>query len=86
MPFILNIATLLGAFTSTALAHGYVNGIVADGVYTQGWLVSYYYDNINGVPVPDTPGWYEESTDLGFISPTDYQFVATTIPFPEKFF
>ncbi|KAK6591650.1 glycosyl hydrolase family 61 [Botrytis cinerea] len=53
------------ALIPTVLSHGYVSGIVANGVYTAGWQVSYWYDIINKVPYPQTPGWYEEALDLG---------------------
>lgn len=71
----LQIATLLAAFASTALAHGYVSGIVANGVYTEGWQVAFWYDIVNKAPYPQTPGWYEEELDLGFIPPAEYQYV-----------
>lgn len=72
---ILEIITILGAFANTALAHGFVSGIVAGGKYTSGWQVSYWYDLVNKVPIPQTPGWYEEALDLGFIPPSQYQYV-----------
>jgi cellulase len=72
---VLEFATLLGAFASTAVGHGYVSGIVADGVYTEGWQVSFWYDIVNGVSIPQTPGWYEEELDLGFVPPDEYQYV-----------
>ncbi|OBT62923.1 hypothetical protein VE03_07898 [Pseudogymnoascus sp. 23342-1-I1] len=68
----MKIATIL-ALAGTAAAHGYVSGIVADGVATAGWQVSYWYDLVNGVPIPATPGWYEEALDLGFVPPSEYQ-------------
>ncbi|APA09140.1 hypothetical protein SS1G_03041 [Sclerotinia sclerotiorum 1980 UF-70] len=73
----LSSLTALTAFSlfsllPTTQAHGYVSGIVANGVYTSGWQVSYWYDIINKVPYPQTPGWYEEALDLGFISPDQY--------------
>ncbi|ELR03939.1 hypothetical protein GMDG_06467 [Pseudogymnoascus destructans 20631-21] len=61
----MKIATILG-LAGTAAAHGYVSSIVADGVTTSGWLISYWYDLVNGIPIPQTPGWYEEALDLGF--------------------
>src|SRR4051812_7453236 len=79
MPFALKIATLLGAFAGHALAHGWVSGIVANNAYTAGWQVSYYYDIVNKVPIPQTPGWYEEALDLGFVPPHEYQCVAICI-------
>jgi lytic cellulose monooxygenase (C1-hydroxylating) len=75
MLLVLKIATLLH-LASTALAHGFVSGIVANNVYTKGWQVSYWYDIVNHVTIPQTPGWYEEALDLGFISPDKYQYVA----------
>ncbi|TGO13547.1 hypothetical protein BTUL_0068g00560 [Botrytis tulipae] len=54
------------------LSHGYVSGIVANGVYTSGWQISYWYDVVNKVPYPQTPGWYEEALDIGFIAPDQY--------------
>lgn len=73
---ILKTATLLTSFATTALGHGYVSGIVANGVYTKGWQVSYWYYLVNKVPVPASPGWYEEALDLGFVPPNEYQHVA----------
>jgi hypothetical protein len=69
----IKVVTLLSAFASTVLAHGYVSGIVANNVYTGGWQVSYWYDIVNKVAIPQTPGWYEEALDLGFIPPDQYQ-------------
>ncbi|TEY38166.1 hypothetical protein BOTCAL_0492g00030 [Botryotinia calthae] len=60
------------ALVPTVFSHGYVSGIVTNGVYTAGWQVSYWYDIINKVPYPQTPGWYEEALDLGFIAPDQY--------------
>ena len=73
MLLVLKIATFLGTFATTALAHGFVSGIVANNVYTEGWQVSFWYDIVNGVTIPQTPGWYEEALDLGFIPPDEYQ-------------
>jgi len=72
MLLVSKVATLLFC-ASTTLAHGYVSGIVANGVYTPGWQVSYWYDIVNKQPYPQTPGWYEEALDLGFIPPDQYQ-------------
>lgn len=69
-------ATVFSFCATTVLAHGYVSGIVANNVYSKGWQVSYWYDIVNKVPIPQTPGWYEESLDLGFIPPSQYQYVA----------
>jgi cellulase len=76
MFLVLEIATLLATLASTTLAHSYVSGIVANGVYTEGWQVSFWYDIVNGITIPQTPGWYEEDLDLGFIPPSEYQYVA----------
>jgi len=73
MLHVLKIASLLSSFASTALGHGFVSGIVANGVYTEGWQVGFWYDIVNGVPIPQTPGWYEEELDIGFIPPSEYQ-------------
>lgn len=69
----LKTAILIGTFATTVLGHGYVSGIVANGVYTEGWQVSFWYDLTNGQTIPQTPGWYEEELDLGFIPPDEYQ-------------
>jgi len=66
------LVSLLG-FASTVFGHGYVSGIVAGGKYTEGWQVSFWYDIVNKVAYPQTPGWYEEALDLGFVPPTEYQ-------------
>ncbi|ORY58808.1 glycosyl hydrolase family 61-domain-containing protein [Pseudomassariella vexata] len=65
-------AALFGAFASAVLAHGTVSGIIADGVYSEGWQLSYYYSIQNGQTYPDTPGWYAEDLDNGFIAPDAY--------------
>ncbi|RAL67007.1 hypothetical protein DID88_007787 [Monilinia fructigena] len=72
MKYLIKLAALV-SFITTTLAHGYVSGIVANGVYTSGWQVSYWYDIVNKQPYPQTPGWYEEALDLGFIPPDQYQ-------------
>jgi len=72
MLLVSKVAPLL-FFVSTALAHGYVSGIIANGVYTSGWQISYWYDIVNKQAYPQTPGWYEEALDLGFIPPDEYQ-------------
>jgi cellulase len=79
MFLVLETATLLATFASTTLAHGYVSGIVANGIYTEGWQVAFWYDIVNGVTIPQTPGWYEEELDLGFIPPSEYQYVALNV-------
>jgi len=69
----LQTTSILSTLATTVLGHGYVSGIVANGVYTGGWQVGYWYDLVNNVPIPQTPGWYEEALDLGFVPPTEYQ-------------
>ncbi|KAL3418484.1 glycosyl hydrolase family 61 [Phlyctema vagabunda] len=69
----LKIATVISGWAATVQAHGYVSGTVANGVYAKGWQVSFWYDLVNKVPIPQTPGWYEEALDLGFIAPDSYQ-------------
>lgn len=75
MSALLKTVAVLSALAGSALGHGYVSGIVADGVYTEGWQVSFFYDIENGVTIPQTPGWYEEALDLGFVPPDQYQYV-----------
>lgn len=63
---------LVGAFAAKAYAHGLVSGIRTDGVYTQGFILDYYYAEINSGTYPDTPGWYETATDNGYVAPSAY--------------
>ncbi|TVY56901.1 Endoglucanase-7 [Lachnellula cervina] len=70
---LLKVATIFGFFASPALTHGIVTGIVANGVYTQGWSLDFYYDIVNGESYATTPGWYEDALDSGFIPPSEYQ-------------
>ncbi|TVY88650.1 Endoglucanase, partial [Lachnellula willkommii] len=72
---LLKVATVFGFFASPALSHGIVTGIVANGVYTQGWSLGFYYDIVNGESYATTPGWYEDALDSGFIPPSEYQYV-----------
>jgi cellulase len=78
MMSVFTIATVLSTCATSVLAHGYVSGIVTNNVYTKGWQVSYWYDIVNHVTIPQSPGWYEEALDLGFIPPDQYQYVAFT--------
>lgn len=59
------------ALASAAMvsAHGYVQGIVADGSYYGGYLVNNYPYNPSP---PDVVGWSEQATDLGFVEPNSY--------------
>ncbi|TVY41616.1 Endoglucanase [Lachnellula subtilissima] len=70
---ILKVVTIFGLFASPALAHGIVTGIVANGIYTQGWSLDFYYAIVNKVAYATTPGWYEDALDSGFIPPSEYQ-------------
>lgn len=57
-------------FVAEAIAHGYVTGIVADGVYYDGYSPQYQYIT----PAPITSGWLTpEDLDNGFVPPTSYQ-------------
>jgi cellulase len=71
MPFKSSLVTV-GAFISTAVAHGLVQSFVTDGTWNQGFILDYYYDKVNGQPVPEVAGWYAEDLDLGFVSPDAY--------------
>lgn len=62
----------LVALAATAAAHGTVTGIVADGTYTKGYDLQYYYMIQNGQTPPATPGWYAEDLDNGFVAPSAY--------------
>lgn len=62
----------LVALAATAAAHGTVTGIVADGTYTKGFDLSYYYMIKQGQTAPATPGWYAENLDNGFVAPDAY--------------
>lgn len=63
----------LAALAATTYAHGTVQGIVADGVYNQGWELNYYYGLQNGQAIPaGVVGWYTEDLDNGFVSPDNY--------------
>ncbi|OAG02293.1 glycoside hydrolase, partial [Paraphaeosphaeria sporulosa] len=60
------------ALAATAAAHGTVTGIIADGTYTKGFDLQYYYMIQNGQTPPATPGWYAENLDNGFVAPDAY--------------
>lgn len=65
------IAAITGAITyaSLAAAHGYVTGIVADGTYYGGYIVTQY----PYMPTPpDVIAWSTKATDLGFVDPSSY--------------
>lgn len=48
-------------------AHGYVSGIVADGVYHEGTSPGWIYGE-----KPNTPGWYAKNQDNGFVDGSTY--------------
>ena len=54
----------VAAFVGTALAHGTVSGVVADGTYFPGWKNDYYYAG----KVPEgVVGWYSQGLDNGYV-------------------
>jgi len=57
------------ALLSQVSAHGTVSGIVADGVYYQGYNPAFQYDS----PAPKVVGWsIPEDLGNGFIEPSNY--------------
>ncbi|KAJ5578112.1 uncharacterized protein N7459_007076 [Penicillium hispanicum] len=59
---------LLGSAALVA-GHGYVSGAVVDGTYYGGYLVNQYpYES----DPPETIGWSEDETDLGYIDGSEY--------------
>ncbi|KAJ5588327.1 hypothetical protein N7537_011005 [Penicillium hordei] len=63
------IAGLLLSSAAMVAGHGYVSGAVVDGTYYGGYLVnSYSYMDKS----PETIGWAEKATDLGFIDGSGY--------------
>jgi lytic cellulose monooxygenase (C1-hydroxylating) len=69
MPFS-RISALAGALSlaSTVAAHGTVTGLVADGVYYQGYSPNFKYMQ----NPPKVAGWTTTSTDNGFVAPSQY--------------
>ncbi|KAH8602828.1 glycosyl hydrolase family 61-domain-containing protein [Bisporella sp. PMI_857] len=67
-----NTIAVLAAFAATTLAHGTVSGFVTDGTFNQGFLLDYYYLEVNGGTPPDIAAWYAENLDNGFVSPSAY--------------
>ncbi|KAL2207015.1 glycoside hydrolase, partial [Sarocladium strictum] len=63
---------LIGAFATTALAHGTVTSFTTDGTENGGFLLEYYYQGINGGTVPDIAAWHAENLDNGFVGPEEY--------------
>jgi len=65
----LSKALTLLASVASVTAHGTVSGIVADGIYYQGYNPSYQYDSVAPVVV----GWsIPEDLGNGFIEPSNY--------------
>ena len=70
MSYIKNIV-LAGAFVSVSqvMGHGTVSGIVADGIYYQGYSPSFQFQH----PSPAVVGWsIPEDLSNGFIDPSNY--------------
>ncbi|KAH7327040.1 putative endoglucanase [Rhexocercosporidium sp. MPI-PUGE-AT-0058] len=70
MPSMMNTA-LFGLLATAAkvAAHGFVDEITVDGTSFTGYLVnSYPYQ----ATAPESIGWSETSTDLGFVSPSKF--------------
>ncbi|KAH7156061.1 glycosyl hydrolase family 61-domain-containing protein [Dactylonectria macrodidyma] len=65
-------AALIGAFATTALAHGTVTGFKTDGTAQDAYKLEYYYAKQNGQTVPDIPAWSAENLDNGFVAPDAY--------------
>lgn len=63
---------IAGAFAAKAYAHGLVQGFATDGQYQAGYVLDDYYTKQNTGSYPDKAGWYEESTDNGYIAPSAY--------------
>ncbi|KAK4631576.1 Polysaccharide monooxygenase Cel61a [Fulvia fulva] len=61
-------ATLLASTLPLVSAHGYISGIVSDGKYYSGTSPSWTYAQTK----PDTPGWYANNQDNGFVAPSAY--------------
>jgi hypothetical protein len=70
---ILQGALCVGAFITTVASHGMVTTWSAGGTNQQGFLLDYYYAEINGQPVPSIAAWYAENLDSGFVAPDAYQ-------------
>lgn len=63
----------LAALAATTYAHGTVSGITADGVYSETFQLQFFYEYANGGEPDQTPGWYAENLDNGFVAPDAYQ-------------
>jgi len=66
---LIQTAALMGSLAASVAAHGHVQGIVAAGVYYQGYDPSFQYAN----PAPVVIGWSDpEDLGNGFIPPSNY--------------
>ncbi|KEY68162.1 hypothetical protein S7711_07253 [Stachybotrys chartarum IBT 7711] len=65
-------ATMLGLMAGLAAAHGTVPSFSTDGEEHGGFLLDYYYMELNGQTPPATAGWYAENLDNGFVAPSEY--------------
>jgi len=62
-------AALLGSLAATVAGHGRVQGIVAGGIWYEGYDPSFQYEN----PAPVVIGWSDpEDLSNGFIDPSNY--------------
>ena len=61
-------AFLVATLPAVVLAHGHVQGIIADGKWYTGWNAEMKYQT----PIPATAGWQADNLDNGFISPTAF--------------
>ena len=77
---IVRSAAVVGSLVSLVAAHGYVSGIVADGVYYLGYNPAFQYAN----PAPAVAGWSDpEDLGNGFIDPNNYttpEIICVCIP------
>ncbi|KXL41815.1 lytic polysaccharide monooxygenase, partial [Acidomyces richmondensis BFW] len=65
----IQIAALLGSLAATVAGHGRVQGIVAGGIWYEGYNPSFQYEN----PAPVVIGWSDpEDLSNGFIDPSNY--------------
>lgn len=66
---IIQTAALLGSLAASVAAHGHVQGIVAGGVWYEGYNPSFQYSD----PAPVVIGWSDpEDLGNGFIPPSNY--------------
>ncbi|KAF2006390.1 lytic polysaccharide monooxygenase [Amniculicola lignicola CBS 123094] len=72
MSGIISKLAVVGAFATSALAHGTVQSFVTDGKWNRGYLLQDYYTIKNGQTAPATAGWYAEDLDNGFVDGSSY--------------